>query len=307
MSYPGEIMSAISIRSLMICFILSLAIPMQAIADKKLTIYTTNYPLFYFAERIGGDNIEVVFPAPPDIDPAFWTPDTAVVRKYQKADLIILNGAGYEKWTKKVSLPMLRKVDTSKAFRENLIHIDTTVTHSHGPGGDHSHGGTAFTTWLDFSQAVLQAEAICEALIRKMPSNKNIFIQNFKLLQEDLLALDDQMLTLSDKKPAKPLFASHPIYQYMARRYSLNLRMVMWEPDKEPVGKEWKHLQELAQTHHADWMIWEAKPLSASAEKLYKMNIMNQVFSPCYAVPLQGDFLSIMQQNIENMADVFGR
>ncbi|MCP3889661.1 MAG: zinc ABC transporter substrate-binding protein, partial [Desulfobulbaceae bacterium] len=247
-----------------------------------------------FTERIGGENVEVVFPAPPDIDPAFWTPDGAVVRKYQKADLIILNGAGYEKWTKKVSLPMLRQVDTSKSFRDNLIHIDTTVTHSHGPGGDHSHGGTAFTTWLDFSQAALQAKTIYDALIRRMPSQKDTFSENHKLLQKDLLALDETMLILSGKKPGKPLFASHPIYQYMARRYSLNLRMVMWEPDKEPVGKEWKYLQELAQSHHADWMIWEAKPLSASAEKLYKMNIMSQVFSPCYAVPHQGDFLSIM-------------
>jgi len=307
MSFPGVIMSAMFIRFLMICFILSLTIPMQAIADKKLTIYTTNYPLFYFTERIGGDNVEVVFPAPADIDPAFWAPDAAVVRKYQKADLIILNGAGYEKWTKKVSLPMLRMVDTSKAFRDNLIHIDTTVTHSHGPGGDHSHGGTAFTTWLDFSQAVLQAEAIREALIRRMPSKKNIIIKNFRFLQEDLLALDEQMLTLSGKKPGKPLFASHPIYQYMARRYSLNLRMVMWEPDKEPAGKDWEYVQELAQTHHADWMIWEAKPLSTSAEKLFKMKIMSQVFSPCYTVPQQGDFLSTMQQNIENMADVFAK
>ena len=81
--------------------------------------------------------------------------------------------------------------------------------------------------------------------------------------------------------------------------------MVTWEPDKNPVGKEWEHLQELAQTHHADWMMWEAKPLSESAEKLHKMNSMGQVFPPCYAVPQQRDFLSIMQQNIENMEDVF--
>ena len=67
--------------------------------------------------------------------------------------MIILNGAGCEKWAKKVSLPMLRTVDTSKAFINNLIHIETNVTHSHGPEGNYSHGGIAFTTWLDFSQA----------------------------------------------------------------------------------------------------------------------------------------------------------
>jgi len=65
-------------------------------------------------------------------------------------NLLILNGAGYEKWTKKVSLPMLRTVDTSRSFKDKLIHIETEVTHSHGPVGERSHSGTAFTTWATF-------------------------------------------------------------------------------------------------------------------------------------------------------------
>ena len=77
-------------------------------AGSALKVYTVNYPLAYFAERIGGDYVEVIFPAPPDIDPAFWTPDGATIGGYQNADLIILNGAGYAKWTEKVSLPVLR-------------------------------------------------------------------------------------------------------------------------------------------------------------------------------------------------------
>ena len=105
------------VRFILIFFILMLSLPLHSMAAKKLTIYTVNYTLTYFAERIGGDLVNVIFPAPSGIDPAFWTPDTATVRKYQKADMIILNGAGYEKWTKKVSLPMLRIVDTSKSVQ----------------------------------------------------------------------------------------------------------------------------------------------------------------------------------------------
>jgi len=305
MTYLRGKMSTISFRSVLICFVLILMLPLQAFAEKRLSVYTTNYPLFYFTERIGSNHINIVFPAPPDVDPAFWTPDAATVRKYQQADLIILNGAGYEKWTEQVSLPLLRTIDTSKAFRDNLIHIDTTVTHSHGPDGDHSHGGTAFTTWLDFSQAALQAEAIYKALIRKIPSKKDIFLKNYNSLQKDLLALDDQMLNLCGKRPGIPLFASHPIYQYMARRYSLNLKMVMWEPDTLPVNNDWKYLQELTKTHHANWMIWEADPLPESAKKLQEMNIRGQVFSPGFAMQQHGDWLSRMQQNIDNMKKIF--
>ena len=290
---------------IILLFVLLLSLPLSSYGEKKFTVYTVNYPLAYFAERIGDNLVDVVFPAPPDIDPAFWAPDEAMIRRYQQADLIILNGAGYAKWTKKVSLPMARSVNTSRAFRDNLLHIESTVTHSHGPSGDHSHGGTAFTTWLDFSQAALQAEAIYKALIRKLPAQKDILLTNFKSLQTDLMALDEQMLALSEKRPELPLFASHPIYRYMARHYKIDLKMLMWEPDVDPGNSEWQHLEEMSNSHPAKWMIWEDEPLPESEEKLQALGIQGQVFSPCFAVPSQGTFLSVMQQNIENMKIIF--
>ena len=49
------------------------------------TVYTVNYPLAYFAERIGGDHVAVGFPAPADVDPAFWQPDDTTISAYQTA------------------------------------------------------------------------------------------------------------------------------------------------------------------------------------------------------------------------------
>ena len=47
--------------------------------NSKLLVYVVNDPLKYFAERIGGDLVQVEFPAPPDVDPAFWSPDAATI------------------------------------------------------------------------------------------------------------------------------------------------------------------------------------------------------------------------------------
>jgi zinc transport system substrate-binding protein len=257
--------------------------------------------LAYFTERIGEEHVEVVLPVPPDMDPAFWEPDEEMVRKYQKADLIIVNGAGYAKWTRTVSLPMLRMVDTSRAYKEDLIHIETNVTHTHGPGGDHSHGGTAFTTWLDFSQAVMQAEAIYKVLVRKLSAQQEDLTNNFKKLQEDLLELDKQMIAIGDGTAQAPLFASHPIYQYLARRYNMNIRMMMWEPDEDPGEREWQHLQEVSKDHSAKWMIWESEPLAPSVDKLQDLGISSTVFAPCMNKPEAGDFMDVMQANIENL------
>ena len=278
------------------------ALPLPAAAKKKLIIYTVNYPLTYFAEQIGGEHVEVVFPIPADVDPAFWSPSTEQVRQFQKADLILLNGAGYAKWTRKVSLPMLRMVDTSKSFKNELIHFETNVTHSHGPAGDHSHGGTAFTTWLDFSQVAKQAEAIYKAIARKLPDQNTELSKNYEKLKAGLLALDRDMNAIGDRIDQKPLLASHPIYQYLARRYKMNIKMMMWEPDQDPGEYEWQNLQQILSEHAARWMIWEGTPLEGSKQRLKKLGIKSLVFAPCMNRPDKGDFLTVMYDNITNLS-----
>ena len=58
-------------------------------ADSPLSVYVVNYPLQYFAERIGGPDVRVVFPAPADGDPAFWKPLPEQIAAYQKPDLTL--------------------------------------------------------------------------------------------------------------------------------------------------------------------------------------------------------------------------
>ena len=75
-----------------------------------LSVYVVNYPLQYFAERIGGKHVNVSFPAPQGVDPAYWSPDAEVVVAYQEADVILLNGAGYARWVGRASLPYAKLV-----------------------------------------------------------------------------------------------------------------------------------------------------------------------------------------------------
>ncbi len=272
---------------------------------EKLTIYTVNYPLKYFAERIAGDRIIVEFPAPPDIDPAFWTPDAKEVKAFQSADLILLNGATYAKWIAKATLPQSRCVNTSKTFRESYIELTDGVTHSHGKGGDHSHSGTAFTTWLDLEQATTQAEAIKEALSLKLPGESAAFEKSFELLANDLLALDNEIKKIVARDPERPFVASHPVYQYFARRYGVNLRRVMWEPGDIPAGDKWMELEHLLESHPAKWMIWEGAPNPESVKKLESLGVRSLVFDPCGNAPETGDFLSVMQENVRNLRKAF--
>ena len=272
---------------------------------EPLSVYVVNYPLKYFAERIGGDHVDVSFPAPHGIDPAYWIPDIPTIAAYQQADLILLNGANYAKWVNKVSLPLSKLVDTSQMFKDRTITIKGALTHTHGPGEKHAHEGIAFTTWLDFDLAVKQAEVIARALSRKQPEQKNTFDKNFKSLKEDFMALNKDITTIVSKDSSKPLVASHPVYDYLARRYGLNIESVHWEPNETPNYEQWAELQNILKDHKAEWMIWEAEPSPESVAKLKSIGVGSLVFDPCSNVPEKGEFLGVMRQNVENLKLAF--
>ena len=286
-----------------LCVLLS--VPTLAVGQGRLTIYTVNYPLQYFAQRIAGEYADITFPAPGDEDPAFWQPSVETIAGYQQADLILLNGANYAKWVNRVSLPRRRLVDTSAVFQDHYIQVKAGATHSHGPGGEHSHTGTAFTTWLDFKQAAEQARTIAGAMTRMRPELEEVFVRNFTALEADLLDLDQQIQSIVATRPDLPLVASHPVYQYFQRRYGLNLKSVMWEPDEVPDEAQWTGLEHILKEHPASWMIWEGEPHPQSVERLRGLGVESIVFSPAANRPEEGDFLGAMRQNVKNLQRVF--
>ena len=271
----------------------------------KLSVYVVNYPLKYFAERVGGDLVTVSFPAPRDIDPAFWMPDAGTVGAYQRADLIVLNGANYAKWVDRVSLPQAKLVNTSLGFKDQYMSIQGAVIHAHGPQGEHSHGAIAFTTWLDPKLAIEQARAIKQAFVRLRPDQQKAFQAGFDALEHDLLDLDKRIRDIVSRNPEQPLVVSHPVYQYLTRRYGLNAKSVHWEPDELPNDNMWKELTEILASHPAKWMIWEGPPLPGTVQKLERLGVKSTVFDPCGNVPKQGDYLSVMRQNASNLALAF--
>ena len=276
-------------------------------ADAPLSVYVVNYPLQYFAERIGGPDVRVVFPAPADGDPAFWKPSPEQIAAYQKADLILLNGASYAKWVAHVSLPASRMVDTSASFADQFIPLKDQVTHSHGLAGKHEHGDVAFTTWLDPQQAIAQAEAIRDALIRLRPGSIADFNQRFDTLAAELKDLDNQLAAVVKAGVSQPLVFSHPVYQYFIRRYSLNGQEVHWEPEESPTPEQWAELKRLIADHPAQGMIWEGTPNPFTVDELKKSGLDSLTFDPCGNVADSGDYLSVMRENALNLKKAFSR
>ena len=268
----------------------------------RLSVYAVNGPLAYFADRLGGELVEVGFPVPPGVDPAHWSPDAETVAELQAADLVLLNGAGYSGWVSRVSLPAAGLVDTSAGLATRLIPLRESVTHTHGPGGEHSHVAWAATTWLDPDLARSQAAAVRDALARALPAEDAAIGGRFERLSADLAALDDAQSAALAKHRARPLLFSRPVYQYLIRRYELEARSLDWTVDAMPEEADWRELESLVGETDAATMIWDTEPSREIAERLAAMGLSVVVYDPGGNPPAGTDWLSLMRANVAALA-----
>ncbi len=278
---------------------MSMSPAVNAAGNSALKVYAVNYPLQYMAERIGGDHVEVFFPAPADVDPAFWRPDEDTILRYQQADIILINGAGYSQWLTYVVLPYAGLVDTTANISDSLIMSRDARSHAHGDGPVRTDGDAAYITWLDPELAVEQARAVKDAFIMRKPEHEPFFSERFELLEEELDALDNEWISLLDSYRGALVPVADDIYEYWAARYGLNLHGTAWSPDRMPPDEEWRKLDEIIKEHPVDFMIWNSVPDSDVKDRLRKRGIESVVIQSADLKPEEGGFMDVMRANVE--------
>lgn len=273
-----------------------------AAANEKPVVYASNYPIYFFAGEIAGDDADVRLPEM-NGDPAYWSPNGDQVAELQSADRILLNGAGYEGWLEFVSLRDERLVDTTASIADRLLPLEEATVHQHGPEGEHSHTGMAFTTWLDPRLATAQARAIAVALAELAPSAETGFKERLEQLESRLHQLDQDLEGAFAGLGDRPVVFSHPVYQYLQSRYGINGRSVHWEPEIAPSTREWIDLQKLLAGHPARLLIWEGPPDEETRDKLEEQGITSLVFEAAANPPEQGDYFEVMERNLRRLRD----
>jgi len=267
--------------------------------DKIGVVEVSNYPLEYVVTRLGDPLLEVRFRAADEPDPAYWKPTPEDVLAMQEADLIIVNGASYESWMKDVSLPASRVVDTTAEVADRLLKLEEHVTHSHGSEGAHEHAGTAFTTWLDPTLLMAQAEAAERALSARWPDHAEHFARRLTELESDLETLDTDLHAATRSFEGKSVVFSHPVYQYLQARYGIEGRSVHLEPGVMPDPSQIAELERVIASERAEWMIWEGEPAPGLRERLATIGVTPIVFEPLGTRPATGDYLDGMHRNLE--------
>ena len=119
-----------------------------------------------------------------------------------------------------------------------------------------------------------------------------------------LILAEEALENLFSQNPDLLYLASHPVYDYLAKRYRLNLRSVVWEADQPLTHNHLAQLESILKHYPASVMIWESEPLEESKKHFSSLSIKSATFNPSSNKPESGDFMEIMRENVNSLRAV---
>jgi ABC-type Zn uptake system ZnuABC Zn-binding protein ZnuA len=191
--------------------------------EKKVDIPSTTIPLVYAStpflhfttKFLGGDLIECIPIC--KTDPAHCTPSEHTITQMQRANLIVLNGGGYELWSKTKSLPYSTTLITGNAFKKEWLY-SKEVSHSHG-GEDHVHQSSNPYFWMNTELARKQAYQIMIHLNKVLPENETLFRKNFDSYKDSLDLIEEKWSKFLAENREYPLFCNDEKLSYFCLQF----------------------------------------------------------------------------------------
>jgi len=268
-------------------------------AENRPVVKTTNYPLYFFAEKIAGDKLNVQCMIPPGIEPHGWEPTPGDLVKLEKTNLLIFNGAGFEEWIFKITDALenkkLKIIDISEGL--DLIHQEEDAYEHNEVFDPH--------IWLDPVNSQKIVLSILEAIIILDSTNKEFFEANANKLAHDLQKLDEAYRKELKDTKRKEFVVNHAAFGYLAHRYNLKQIAVMGiNPHVEPTPKKLAELVNLLREHDLKYVFTETMVSSKVADVLAnETGLSTRVLNPLGNLTKDDleagrDYFSIMYENL---------
>ena len=226
--------------------LLGTALRPAAAADRPLRVVASFSILADLAAQVAGPVAEVSALVGPDADAHVFQPSPADVRRLAQADLVIVNGLGFEGWMTRLigsagyRGPVLTCSDGLKpraapveAGQDHAGHAD-----AHGHGAAQSGGGAPDPhAWQDIANARHYVARIRDALVTARPAQAELLRRRAAAYDAELAALDRRIradfATLAPQQ--RRVVSSHDAFGYFAAAYGLEfLAAQSWNTDSEP-------------------------------------------------------------------------
>lgn len=288
--------------------------------NNQLTVYTTVYPLQYFTEQIGGKYVVVDTIYPPGADEHTFEPTQKDMMKLVDADLFFYIGLGLEGFVNKAKDTLknedvkmvataedLSLEESEKAHEEESEEAHSEEAEAHEEEDEHGHTVDPHV-WIDPVYAQELAKSIKDALIEKMPDQKDTFEKNYQTLVEELTTLDQSFKTMVQDAKRKEIIVAHSAYGYWESRYGIEqISISGLSTTNEPSQKKLEEIIDQAKEYNIHYILFEQnvnsklaeiveEEVGAKALTLHNLSVLTEE-----NIDNNDTYFTIMNQNIETL------
>ena len=256
------------------------------INEQKVVAITSFFPLYEFTKEIGREKVDVTLLVPSGVEPHDWEPTIKDLQLMQQADVIIINGIGFENW-----------IDNIDSVNSDVKVVDTSIGISILESDPH--------IWLNPVMAQKQVENIVDSLSKVDPLNEKYYKQNGMSYNKKLEELDNK-ISYEFSSCKKDFIAFHDAFSYFANQYDLNQHTVLKsnEPHEEPTAKSLENIINLARDLDSN-VIFTEEAVDKRTSQIVANEIGAKVLtlSPLEIGDSQTDFIKKMEENLLHLKE----
>ena len=270
--------------------------------DSQVEVYTTVYPLQYFADRIGGEFVNVSSIYPAGANEHTFEPTQKDMMALAEADLFFYIGLGLEGFVENAKktlaeehVKLIATVDAvSDEQLEQSVHVheeavtedaldheheeattedahdhehEDESTEEHDSHEGHDHGDIDPHVWISPKISQSLALSIKDSLVEISPEHQETFEKNYEELVNELQKLDADFEEMAQTAPSKTFFVSHAAFGYIANTYGLEqVAVAGLNSQDEPSQKELTKLIDLAEEKKMKYILFEQNVSSKLTE-----------------------------------------
>lgn len=278
--------------------------------DSKLKVMASFYPMYDFAQKVGGDKVEVTNMIPSGTEPHDWEPAATDIKELEQADIFVYNGAGMEHWTKDVLESLDNEKLTVVEASKGLELMEGEARHEEGEEEEHEEEDAIYDphVWLSPVNAKVEMGNIKDALIKADPENQEYYAKNYEKYAAQFDQLDtDYKEGLADAQ-GTDIITAHEAFGYLCKAYGLNqVGIEGLSPDSEPDPARMDEVIQFAKEHQVKTIFFEelvsakvaqtlADEIGAEAKVLNPLEGLNDV-----ELKTGADYFSVMESNLKTL------
>ena len=284
----------------------------------ELNVVTSFSVLKDLVQEVGGEHIHLTNLVQANGDAHVYQPSPLDAQAVAEADLLVINGLGFEGW--------MERLEQSSGFQGltvvatdgvNLIHLDDDDEEHHDDEEEHHaeehhhHGEFDPHAWHSVSNVLVYVENIRAAMVKLAPEHAADFNQNAKNYVSQLQVLEKELAQKMHLVPEnkRNVITSHDAFGYLALEYGFNFTAPQgMSTEAEASAADVVKIIKQIRQHDIQAVFVEKVSSSRLIEQIARetgAKIGGELYADALSQPKQGagTYIKMMKHNIHTLVE----